>query len=265
MVTRIKAAIHGLLNMLGLRLERIDRGGGLVGRPRRELGDSYRLLHELGIRPRTVIDIGAAGGTPELMSAFPDAGVVLVEPLTEFVDDLEGIARSRHSVIIQAAAGGASGSMTFNVHPDQLEGSSALEETMGSFADGVARTVPVVRVDEAFDRSAFPGPYLIKIDVQGGELIALEGCSDLLSQTDALCLEVSLFSFMKGAPQFTEVIEVVAGLGFVAWDIIPGWTRPLDGALGQIDIVFVRADGPLRSDHSFATAAQFAQLHSPTT
>ena len=260
MMTKIKAFTLGVLYRCGLHIERVNRGGEFVGRPRRELGESYQLLYELGIRPKTVIDIGAASGTPELMAAFPDARLVLVEPLTEFADQLDHIAQTRPSIVVQAAAGAVSGSVTFHVHPDQLEGSSALEETMGVFADGVPRTVPVVRVDEAFDRSEFPGPYVIKIDVQGAELIALEGCAELLDSTDVLCLEVSLFSFMKEAPQLAEIVAKLASLGFATWDIIPGWTRPLDGALGQVDMVFVPETSHLRSDHSFATAQQYEIL-----
>ena len=105
MMTNIKAFTLGVLYRCGLHIERVNRGGELVGRPRRELGESYQLLYELGIRPKTVIDIGAAGGTPELMAAFPDARLVLVEPLTEFADELDQIAQTRPSIVVQAAAG----------------------------------------------------------------------------------------------------------------------------------------------------------------
>ncbi len=260
MRSQAKAVTQRLLDRLGLHVERVGSHEDILGRPRRDLGESYKLLHELGTQPRTIIDIGAASGTPELMAAFPDARLVLVEPLAEFADQLDLIAQTRPSIVISAAAGESTGSLTFHVHPDQLEGSSALEETMGVFADGVSRTVPVVRVDEAFDRMEFPGPYLIKIDVQGAELTALEGCAGLLDSTDALCLEVSLFSFMKEAPQLADVVAKLASLGFAAWDIIPGWTRPLDGALGQVDIVFVPETSDLRADHSFATATQYKLL-----
>jgi len=260
MLSSLRSRVHGLLESRGYRVERVGPTAGLVGPPRRELGQSYLQLARLGARPATVIDVGAASGTPELLNAFPQAGLVMFEPLEEFRHPLVEIAATRSAAIIEAAAGPEAGSITFHVHPDQLEGSSSLQETMGDYADGVARTVPMVRVDEAFDRTAFPGPYLLKIDVQGAELSVLAGCTGILPETMAICLEVSLFSFMKGAPQFTEVIHAVADHGFVAWDIVPGWTRPLDGALGQVDILFVPKDSPLRHDHSFATAEQYRQL-----
>jgi len=48
--------------------------------------------------------------------------------------------------------------------------------------------------------------------------------------------------------------------GFVAFDIILGWNRPLDNALGQVDIVFVKEDGCFRKDHSFATIDQMERM-----
>jgi hypothetical protein len=39
--------------------------------------------------------------------------------------------------------------------------------------------------------------------------------------------------------------------GFVAYDIHLALNRPLDGALAQIDIVFVKEYGPFRRDHSW--------------
>lgn len=262
MFTRMISSTHKLLASRGYRLQWVGKPDQLVGPPRRELSDSYRLLHQLGVAPTTIIDVGAASGTPELMSAFPEASVALFEPLEEFRPALEDILKSRHGALILAAAGSRAGELNFHVHPESLEGSSTLEETMGEIADGVARTVPVVRVDEELERTGLLGPYVLKIDVQGAELEALAGCTDILSQTLAICLEVSLLQFMKGAPLFAEVVGHMESLGFVAWDIIPGWTRPLDHALGQVDIVFVPENGTLRENHAFASPEQYARIRS---
>jgi hypothetical protein len=44
--------------------------------------------------------------------------------------------------------------------------------------------------------------------------------------------------------------------GFSAYDLL-GWQyRPLDQALAQLDIAFVKTDGLLRSSHAYATASQ---------
>jgi hypothetical protein len=56
---------------------------------------------------------------------------------------------------------------------------------------------------------------------------------------------------MKGAPIFDEVVAYMKTIGFVAYDIIHGWYRPLDNALGQVDILFVKENSFLRSDHRY--------------
>jgi hypothetical protein len=44
--------------------------------------------------------------------------------------------------------------------------------------------------------------------------------------------------------------------GFVPHDIYDGLCRPIDGALGQIDVAFVKVNGPFRQVHSWETAEQ---------
>ena len=46
-------------------------------------------------------------------------------------------------------------------------------------------------------------------------------------------------------------------LGFVVYDIFGEQFRPLDGALGQIDMAFVKERGIFRTDHAYATAEQW--------
>jgi len=260
-LTDVKKWVNNQLSQRGLRIEYVGKADSLVGTPRRSLAESYSLLAKLNLAPKTVIDVGAAFGTPDLHNAFPNAELVLFEPVAEFEPSLNKILETRRGVLVGSAAGKTAGTLTFYVHTNQLEGSSAYQETQGEYADGEQRTVQVVRVDETVNELGLAGPYILKIDVQGGELDVLAGCSAILDQVVAISLEVSLFQFMSGAPQCVEVVDHLAKLGFVPWDVIPGWTRPLDQALGQLDIVFVPENGPLRENHSFATQAQYDKLH----
>ena len=65
---------------------------------------------------------------------------------------------------------------------------------------------------------------------------------------------------MKGAPDFYEVIKFMKDHGFVTYDILRGWYRPLDKALGQVDIIFVKENGMFRQDHRFATTNQLQKI-----
>ena len=60
--------------------------------------------------------------------------------------------------------------------------------------------------------------------------------------------------------QFYGVVAYMKNLGFVAYDVFSESFRPIDGALGQIDIAFAKENGFLRRDHSFATIEQWEKI-----
>jgi len=105
------------------------------------------------------------------------------------------------------------------------------------------------------ERNASP-PYLIKIDVQGAELDVLAGGQTTLSQAEFVLLEVSLFQFFQQGPIFCDVVGYMKSKGFVPYDILGLQYRPLDRALSQIDISFVKETGLLRQFHHYATPGQ---------
>jgi len=249
MKLNIIKGIRKLINRLGYDIRHIEQ-------VRTSIGESYFQIRRLGFQPKTVVDVGVASGTFELYDAFPESYFLLIEPLKEFEPDLISILQRYKGSYIQAAAGSCPGQVSFNVHDHQLEGSSLYNESMGSEADGHKVTVPMVLIDEVLIEKQLVGPYLIKVDVQGAELDVLEGAQHALLKTEVVVLEVSLFEFMKGSPQFYDVVSYMKNCGFVAYDIILGWNRPLDNALGQIDIAFVKDAGMFRQDHSYSTIEQ---------
>lgn len=220
---------------------------------RTKIAESYQLISQLGFFPKTIIDVGVASGTEELYSAFPNAELLLIEALPQFEQSLISILKRYSGSYVMAAAGAKADQVTFNCHPTHLEGSSLYKESMGSEADGYEVTVPMVKLDDVIHSKKLNSPYLIKVDVQGAELDVLEGAQKTLLDTEVVVLEVSMFEFMVGAPQFADVIIYMKNLGFVPYDIILGWNRPLDNALGQVDIVFVTNKGMFRKNHGYST------------
>ena len=241
----INNIIKKTINKFGYDLKNIQN-------QRTSIEQSYLHLRKLGFKPKTVIDVGVAKGTPELYSSFPDSFILLIEPLKECEKYLINILTQYNGTYILAAAGKNNGEVVFNVHNSHMEGSSIYKETMGPDQDGYEVKVPIVLIDDFLRDNMINGPYLIKIDVQGAELEALEGAKNALLQSEVVVLEVSLFEFMKGAPQLYDVVSYMKSHGFVAYDIIHGWNRPLDNALGQVDIVFVKDKGMFRKDHSYS-------------
>jgi len=213
----------------------------------------------LGFLPRTVIDVGVANGTPELYDPFPNAHILLIEPLEEYEDALQRICQEHDAEYVLATASTNQGTTLIHVHSD-LFGSSLLREIEGSHADGVGREVPTVRIDDLCRERNLTGPFLIKIDVQGAELMVLEGATETLRETEYVILEVSLFGTLMGGPQLHEAVAFMKQRGFVVYDLFGGLRRPLDGALAQLDIAFVKDQGPFRTSHAYATPEQRRKL-----
>jgi hypothetical protein len=88
----------------------------------------------------------------------------------------------------------------------------------------------------------------IKIDVQGYELEVLRGGMETLAQAEAALIELSLIEINNGCPLLHEALAFMKHAGFVAYDILELHRRPLDGAMNQIDVLFLREDSPLRAD-----------------
>ncbi|MBA4369738.1 MAG: FkbM family methyltransferase [Desulfobacterium sp.] len=226
---------------------------------RKHIGQAYSQIQKKGFEPETIIDVGAAKGTPSLYNCFTDSYILLIEPLKEFEEDMKLILERRRGSYVNAAAGASSGTVRFYKHLNHLSGSSLYRETMGTEADGREITVPMIRLDDIVKEKSLLGPYLIKIDAQGAELNVLDGFRETLSKTEVAVLEVSMFEFMKGAPQFYDVVYYMKQRNFVAYDIFLGWNRPLDDALGQVDIVFVKENGMFRENHSYSTVDQLKE------
>ena len=206
---------------------------------------AFRTLRARDFAPRFIVDVGVADGTPDLYRCFPEAEFLLIEPLEEYRPDLERICRTRKADYILAAAGAAAGEMQINVRPDDLDGSSLYRDR--AEVEVTLRTVPVVRLDDVVPGDA-PGPLLIKIDVQGAELETLRGATETLRRTDMVIAETSVIATLHEAPELFDMVAFMHERGFVVFDVLGGLYRPLDGALAQLDLVFVPRDHPLRRD-----------------
>lgn len=219
---------------------------------------ALRQARKVGLSVATIIDVGAAKGdfARQAHQVFPSARLVMVEPLSEFAASLGQIAKELpDTLLINALAADEEKSCRFNVHPD-LVGSSLLIEGEKTDVNGVPRDLDAITLDQICTRYALTGPFLLKIDVQGAEMLVLRGSRQLLKQCEYLILELSFFHFFDGGPLMHELVAWLQEQGFVPYDILGISHRPLDGALAQIDMAFAKQSGVLRDSHIFATQKQ---------
>ena len=251
-LTVSRRLIKGLPRLCGLELHK--KGGVLE----RSFLDALQHAKKLGLLPATVIDVGAAYGTftLECCNVFPKSRYLLIEPLQEYERYLHKVVGTiPKAEYILSAAAAKGGEVEINVHPD-LVGSSIYLEGEDSHVNGVPRKVPTVTLDSLCEDRKASGPYLMKIDVQGAELDVLAGAKKVLNDTEYLILEVSLFGFFEGGPQFYDIVRYMKSCGFVVYDIFGLQYRPLDNALSQVDMVFVRDESQYRKHHFYATPKQ---------
>jgi len=251
----LKQLIKKFFNIFGLEVRRgtKDRRCCLVG--------SLQQIKNLGFIPATVIDVGAAVGsfTLQCYNIFPHSKYLLLEPLYENREYLDKVTKAiPNAEYILAVAAAEPGKVTLNVHSDLFGSSLYFEKEVD--LNGVPRNVPAVTLDDLCKERGVSGPYLIKVDVQGAELDVLSGARRTLDKTEYVILEVSLFQFVKGGPQLYDVVKFMNLHGFVIYDIFGLNYRPLDDALAQVDIAFVKESSQFRKYHIYTNKKQREEL-----
>ena len=78
-----------------------------------------------------------------------------------------------------------------------------------------------------------------------------KGAEESLPGIRVILAEVNLLDMHENVPLLHDMAGWLFQRGFVAYDICGLTRRPLDDALWQTDMVFVRQDDPLRADKSY--------------
>ena len=82
---------------------------------------------------------------------------------------------------------------------------------------------------------------MIKIDVQGAELMVLRGIPRTLSRANMLLVETSLVPYNKNAPLIAPLVSFLDGVGWRLVDIEASFR--VGPAIVQADALFVNKDG----------------------
>lgn len=204
---------------------------------------SFRNLRRLGFDPRFIVDVGAFNGewTAMALAEFPEANVLMLEaqenkrPLMESLT-INGRGRVQHRIAVMGAKDGEK--VVFHEYEHSPTASSMLTDYASTPTRNVEATLRTL--DSILATDNFPQPDLIKLDVQGYELEVLKGSETALAGAEAVLMEVSIIELYQESPVLHHVTAFMAERGFRAYDICSLLRRPLDRALCQIDIIFVK-------------------------
>lgn len=208
-----------------------------------------RVLERKGLRPRTVLDVGANVGqfAVAVAGTFSDVTVHAFEPLPSAVVRLRRhTAGLRRVTVHEVALGDSETVATLRVSANSVSSSLLpMRSTHGeAFPESAAVEnveVVVTTLDRALAETELTGPVLLKIDAQGYEAHVLRGASATLARTDYVLIETSLVPLYEGEPTFAEVGARLAEHGFVFDAAVGSLESPKTGEILQLDALFRRA------------------------
>jgi len=208
-------------------------------------------MKQRGFAPRIAIDIGAFTGewTLSFRQLFPAARVLMIEPQAARQERLEALARIHDGVELAPVLLGSreAKGVTFF----QSETASSVLRDPGN-RGALAIEMPMTTLDAVTRGTHFQRADFLKLDVQGYELEVLKGAGHVLASAEAVMMEVNLIAVYEGAPLADEVVAFMAARGFRVYDVCTFFRRPLDHALWQMDMIFVRATSALMASTRWA-------------
>lgn len=215
----------------------------------RNFSEFVDFIKSRGFNPGTVIDVGVHYGTSELQGGFPDAYHILIEPLQELEQRMKAILGKVKGEYHLVACSSQAGIMEIFV-PDSTAGATLISE-LGHEKN---RKIPVETLDLLCSNRELARPILLKTDTQGFDLEVVKGGVELLKDIEVVVMEVNMFRprGRTNLPDFGEIVCWMRDHNFSVYDIISYQQRPFDGALGYVDLAFVKSDGSLRKHHRWA-------------
>lgn len=196
-----------------------------------------------------VIDVGANAGqfAEEIRREGYQDEIISFEPLSEPFNDLnKKCIRDKKWQCRQCGVGDKKGELEINVAGnsasssflDMLPTHSVAAPTSGYIAK---ETVPIETLDDLFNECDVSAKTIwLKIDTQGYEKHVLDGGKRVLPLIETVQMELSLAALYNGQPDFSEMINFLAGYGFSLTGIVQGFTNPKSGRVLQVDGIFHR-------------------------
>jgi FkbM family methyltransferase len=201
-----------------------------------------------GLEVGEIIDVGANKGQFSLVARrlFPDARIHAFEPLGEPFSRFRALfGDDEKTTCHQVALGESPGRATIHIS-GQADSSSLLPITplqdhlFPGTKEVATRSIDVARGDDFFQEGRPNDQVLIKLDVQGFELVALSGLQTTLSRSRYVYTEVSFQELYMGQALAHDVIGWLGDRGFRLRGVY-NLSTDMAGAPVYADFLFSRA------------------------
>ncbi|GAB4343829.1 MAG: hypothetical protein Kow0089_19930 [Desulfobulbaceae bacterium] len=200
-----------------------------------------------GFEVKVVFDVGAyvGGYAKAYRRLFPHAQIYAFEPLRESYET--GVKRMKDDPgirLLNLAVSDRTGRIPLYRNQDVLTSSTIPAAETGTYVDALTKTVECVEVesvtiDDFCRQENIPSIDILKLDIQGAELAALQGASSLLDshKIRLLFVEVEFMEIYRGQPLFHDVAAFLTGKGYSLYDF-RGLSYTEKGQLAWGDAIF---------------------------
>jgi FkbM family methyltransferase len=216
--------------------------------PTRTFAEYFWCLKNIhSFRPDACVDVGAGSGTPALYSAFPEQFHILFEPLKPLLPALQKATRNIRHVVYNTALMDKAGARDIKKGQNLLTSTLMHQNAPRSTDDPNVERITVSTLDKVMRKHPEYETLLLKTDCQGADLLVLQGAIETLKKCEVVVVKCAMFRFWGDhQPDFYDVVHFMKQQDFAVHDFLEGLFRPLDRALGQIDVAFVKERGMFR-------------------
>jgi FkbM family methyltransferase len=248
LVPRSASLAKALARRAGLE---IARSGRIAASASDAFLAQREFVQRMGIAEPTIFDIGAHRGSTaaRYLDLMPGASLYAFEALPSMCIELEASIGGRPTVhVINAAVADSVGSREFNVNALAATSSLLSRPTRGHryypSEDHLTDTIEVqtLTVDHFVSDHSIDHVDVLKLDIQGSELMALKGAERLLVEQGPLVYTETMFvPHYEGQPLLHELWSYLAEFGYTLFQLYNLRTAD-NGQLRYGDALFVTQD-----------------------
>ncbi|MGP1375392.1 MAG: FkbM family methyltransferase [Almyronema sp.] len=244
-----KRLAKATVNKLGYEISRKRAGIPGVSFASEPFEAQRQILSSLNKTDISIFDIGAhKGRTVETYRAkFPTSEIYCFEPFPDSVVELQKqfSADSKIHVVSKAVAQ-AKGTTTFYVNGfDATHSLLPRPQSERRYYPKLAKTKHTIKV-ETIDLDSFVQENnigtidILKFDIQGGELKALQGATSILNtgNVSLIYIEIMFIAHYENSPLFHEIWSFLSKFGYSVFDVYDLY-RAKNGQIRYGDALFV--------------------------